>query len=80
MEHSPGFLALVADAKTRVRETTPEEVHRRQQAGSRFHFVDVREDGEWEKGHARGAVHLSRTVPSASTSSSRRVSSSLSAR
>jgi len=62
MEHSPGFLALVADAKTRVRETTPEEVHRRQQAGSRFHFVDVREDGEWEKGHARGAVHLSKGI------------------
>ena len=62
MEHSPGFLALVADAKTRVRETTPEEVHGRQQAGSRFHFVDVREDGEWEKGHARGAVHLSKGI------------------
>ena len=62
MEHSPAFLALVADAKTRIQETTPEEVQRRQQAGDRFHFFDVREDGEWAKGHARGAVHLSKGI------------------
>ncbi|TMA37709.1 MAG: sulfurtransferase [Deltaproteobacteria bacterium] len=62
MEHSPGFLRLVADAKTRIRETTPEEVHRRQQAGERFHLVDVREDREWAQGHARGALHLSKGV------------------
>jgi len=62
MEHSPGFLRLVADAKTRIRETTPEEVHRRQQAGERFHLVDVREDREWAQGHSRGALHLSKGV------------------
>ena len=62
MEHSPGFLRLVADAKTRVRETTPEEVRRRQQAGERFHLVDVREDREWQQGHARGARHLSKGI------------------
>ena len=62
MEHSPGFLRLVADAKTRIRETTPEEVHRRQQAGERFHLIDVREDREWAQGHARGALHLSKGV------------------
>ncbi len=62
VEHSPGFLRLVADAKTRVRETTPEEVRRRQQAGERFHLVDVREDREWQQGHARGARHLSKGI------------------
>ena len=62
MEHSPAFLRLVADAKTRVRETTPEEVYRRQQAGEHFHLVDVREDHEWEQGHARGALHLSKGI------------------
>ena len=62
MEHSPGFLRLVADAKTRIRETAPEEVRRRQQAGDRFHLVDVREDREWAQGHARGALHLSKGV------------------
>ena len=62
MEHSPGFLRLVADAKTRVRETTPEEVRRRQQAGARFYLVDVREDREWQQGHAPGALHLSKGI------------------
>ena len=62
MDHSPGFLKLVADAKRRVRETTPEEVHRRRQRGERFHLIDVREDGEWAAGHAAGAVHLGKGV------------------
>jgi rhodanese-related sulfurtransferase len=62
MKHSQGFLALVNDAKTRVRETTPEEVRRRQESGEQFHFVDVREDAEWERGHALGAIHLGKGV------------------
>jgi rhodanese-related sulfurtransferase len=62
MDHSPGFLKLVTDAKTRVRETTPEEVYRRRQSGERFALVDVREDGEWAAGHAAGAVHLGKGI------------------
>lgn len=62
MDHSPGFLKLVADAKTRVQETTPEEVHRRRQSGERFALIDVREDGEWVAGHAAGAVHLGKGI------------------
>jgi rhodanese-related sulfurtransferase len=62
MKHSPGFLALVDDAKTRVRETTPEEVERRRRLGERFHLVDVREDSEWEQSHAAGAVHIGKGV------------------
>jgi rhodanese-related sulfurtransferase len=62
MKHSPGFLALVNDAKTRVRETTPEEVRRRQETGEQFRLVDVREDSEWERGHALGAIHLGKGV------------------
>jgi len=62
MKHSQGFLDLVKDAKTRIRETTPEEVRRRQEAGERFRFVDVREDGEWGRGHALGAIHVGKGV------------------
>jgi rhodanese-related sulfurtransferase len=62
VQHSPGFLAIVAGAKSRVRETTPEEVRRRQQAGERFHFVDVREDDEWRAGRAQGAIHLGKGI------------------
>ena len=62
MEHSPGFLRLVAQSKQRIRETTPEEVRRRQEVGERFHLIDVREDGEWQRGHARGATHLGKGI------------------
>lgn len=60
MEHSEGFLRLVNEAKRRVRETTPEDVIRKQ-AGS-FHLVDVREDHEWQKGRAKGAMHLGKGI------------------
>jgi rhodanese-related sulfurtransferase len=62
MEHSPGFLKLVGESKGRVRETTPEEVRKRQEAGQGFHLVDVREDNEWQKGHAAGAIHLGKGI------------------
>jgi len=62
MDHSPGFLRLVEEVRRRVRETTPEAVYARQQAGEKFHLIDVREDGEWAQGRARGAVHLGKGV------------------
>ena len=62
MEHSEGFLKLVNAAKSRVRETTPEQVREKQEAKESFHFVDVREDSEWQKGHAAGAVHLGKGI------------------
>ena len=62
MQHSESFLALVADARRRVRETTPEDVRRRQDAGERFHLIDVREDHEWQEGRARGAMHLGKGI------------------
>ena len=62
MEHSPGFLKLVKESKGRVRETTPEEVRRKQEAGESFHFIDVREDNEWQKGRAAGATHMGKGI------------------
>ena len=62
MDHSSGFLNLVQDAKKRVRETTPETVRRRQETGERFHLVDVREDTEWERGRALGAIHIGKGI------------------
>jgi rhodanese-related sulfurtransferase len=62
MDHSPGFLKIVNDAKGRVRENTPEDVRRKQQAGESFYLVDVREDNEWQKGHAAGAIHLGKGI------------------
>lgn len=62
MDHSPGFLKIVNNAKSRVRENTPEDVRRKQEAGERFYFVDVREDNEWQKGRAAGALHLGKGI------------------
>jgi len=62
MDHSPGFLQIVNDAKSRVRENTPEDVRHKQEAGDRFHLIDVREDNEWEKGRAKGAIHLGKGI------------------
>ncbi len=62
MKHSEGFLKIVNDSKSRIRETTPEEVRRRQEAGEEFHFIDVREDNEWLSGRAAGAIHLGRGI------------------
>jgi rhodanese-related sulfurtransferase len=58
--HSPGFLAIVHDAKKRIREIDIEEYKRLVAAGEAGQLVDVREDNEWEAAHAAGAVHLSK--------------------
>ncbi|MGH9355837.1 MAG: rhodanese-like domain-containing protein [Terriglobia bacterium] len=62
MKHSPEFLALVNDAKTRIRETNVAEVKQWMDRGEKFHLVDTREDGEWERGHLPSAVHLGKGI------------------
>jgi len=62
MQHSPQFLKLVNDAKSRVKETNVADVKRRMESGERFLLVDVREDNEWMKGHLPGARHMGRGV------------------
>jgi len=62
MKHSPAFLKLVEDSKTRIRETDIREVKRRLDAGDKLHLVDVREESEWALGRLPGALHLSKGV------------------
>lgn len=62
MKHAPGFLALVNDAKGRVREVTIAETQRRMASGAPLHVIDVREDMEWAAGHVAGAVHIGKGV------------------
>jgi rhodanese-related sulfurtransferase len=62
MAHGDGFVKLVDDAKTRVREVSVDEVKAKLDRGDSFHFVDVREDAEWAQDRARGARHLGRGV------------------
>jgi rhodanese-related sulfurtransferase len=61
-QHSPKFLKLVEDARRRVRELSVDQVKSMLDRNYRFHLVDVREDGEWAKGHLPGALHLGKGV------------------
>lgn len=62
MQHSPGFLKLVAEAKSRVHEVTPDEARARLAANPKAVLLDVREDHEWQAGHASEATHLGKGV------------------
>lgn len=62
MKHNPGFLKLVDQARVRVRECAVADVKIRMDRGEVFHFVDVREDHEFAKDHAKGARHLSKGI------------------
>jgi len=62
MQHSPEFLKIVNDAKSRVKEWDVQEVKRRLDAGEKFQLVDVREDSEWARGRLPGAVHLGKGI------------------
>jgi rhodanese-related sulfurtransferase len=61
-KHSPRFLQLVNEAKSRIDETNVQEVKQRLDRGERFHLIDVREESEWAKGHLPGAIHLGKGV------------------
>ena len=62
MKHSPGFLKIVADAKSRVKETDCQEVKGWLDSREKITLVDVREESEWARGHLPGAIHLGKGV------------------
>jgi len=61
-QHSAGFLKVVNDAKTRVKETTVSEVKSRLDRGEKILLVDVREESEYAKDHLPGAIHLGKGI------------------
>ena len=61
-KHSPGFLALVDDAKTRIRQVNLDEFQKMRSNGDSFLLIDIREESEWAAGHAAGAMHLGRGI------------------
>ena len=62
MAHAQRFLALVDDAKKRIKESNVADVKRRLDAGEKLVLVDVREESEWARGHLPGAIHLGKGV------------------
>jgi rhodanese-related sulfurtransferase len=62
MKHSEGFLKLVDEAKSRVREVSVADTRARLAADQKVQLIDVREDNEWLAGHAAGAKHLGKGI------------------
>lgn len=62
MQHAPGFLKLVDEARPRVRELTPDQTRTRLAANPQAVLLDVREDHEWAAGYAATATHLGKGI------------------
>jgi rhodanese-related sulfurtransferase len=62
MDHSPGFLQLVGEAKKNISEISVAEARARLGANPGIVLMDVREDHEWTAGHASEAVHLGKGI------------------
>ena len=62
MKHNPGFLKLVDAARARVKECSVVEAKARLDRGEVEHFIDVREDHEFAKDHAKGARHVGKGI------------------
>ncbi|HEY3738564.1 MAG TPA: rhodanese-like domain-containing protein [Bryobacteraceae bacterium] len=60
--HSPAFLALVNDAKSRVKEMDIDAYQKLAASGEAHHLIDVREDKEFDASHAAGAIHLGKGI------------------
>ncbi|MEO5802253.1 MAG: rhodanese-like domain-containing protein [Verrucomicrobiota bacterium] len=62
MQHAPGFLKLVNEARPHVKEISIEEARARLAQNPKAILMDVREDEEWKKGHAIEAIHLGKGI------------------
>ena len=62
MKHSEGFLKIVNDSKSRIKEVTVDETRGRLKNSPETKLIDVREDNEWDAAHATGAIHLGKGI------------------
>src|SRR5215203_4394516 len=60
MDHSQEFLDIVKESMDRVREVPVDEARERINDGAVL--IDVREDNEFDAGHAAGARHMGRGI------------------
>lgn len=62
MKHSPEFLKLVDDAKSRIRAVDIDGYRKMIAAGEKLLLIDTREESEWAAGRAAGAIHISKGI------------------
>ena len=53
---------LIAEAKASIKETTAREVQEQLARGESLVLVDIREQNEWNLGHAAPAIYIGRGV------------------
>ncbi len=61
-QHSARFLAIVNDARQRIREASLDDVKAQLDRGQKFLLFDVREESEYAKDQLPGAIHLGKGV------------------
>jgi rhodanese-related sulfurtransferase len=57
---SSAFQALVQEAKSRIKEVSISQLKNWMDPGQKLMLIDVREDNEWQAGHAAAAAHIGR--------------------
>ena len=62
MKHSPGFLAIVENAKSHVKEISIDDARTRLTENPDAVLLDVREESEWTRAHAKEAQYLGKGV------------------
>ena len=60
--HAPAFLALINDAKSRIREVHARDMAAILKNNPRARLIDVREESEYAAGHVRGAEWIGKGV------------------
>ncbi len=61
-QHSPEFLKIATDARSRVRECTAHDIKARMDRGESVQLIDVREESEFAAGHLPSARHVGKGV------------------
>jgi rhodanese-related sulfurtransferase len=61
-QHSPRFLRIVEDVKSRIHEVSIDEVKAKLDQGEKFVLIDVREESEYAADHLPGAIHLGKGI------------------
>lgn len=62
MQHTPRFLKIIEDSKTRINETSVDAVKQRLDRNDNFILIDVREESEFAKDHLPTAIHLGKGI------------------
>ncbi len=62
VKHAPGFLKMVDDAKSRIKEVDIHQVKQWLDSDKKFSLIDVREDSEWAAGRLPGAIHIGKGI------------------